>query len=58
MGWVRLNLNPHPFKTKRVRHPTAGVIDRFCSDLRGSWIYWLTPLASMPPSTARMWPLV
>jgi hypothetical protein len=21
--WVRFNLNPHPFKTKRVRHPKA-----------------------------------
>ena len=28
MVWVRLNLNPHPFKTKRVRHPTAGVMEK------------------------------
>jgi len=24
VGWVELSLNPHPFKTKRVRHPNAG----------------------------------
>jgi hypothetical protein len=28
MVWVRLNLNPHPFKTKRVRHPTADVMEK------------------------------
>ena len=28
--WVGLHLNPHPFKTKRVRHPTAGVVGRAC----------------------------
>jgi hypothetical protein len=25
MGWAGWDLNPHPLKTKRVRHPTAEV---------------------------------
>jgi hypothetical protein len=59
-----------PLKIAKVRHPNAVLridgADMGRSVLRpytfvvriAAQCYWLTPEASMPPSTARMWPLV